>query len=149
MTRRHPMRVTELVLVVVVGLGAPVPAAAQTAWYRRPATSGSPASEARAKEQANALLAEGNALFTRGRHVAALDFFQRAYAAYPSPKLHYSIGQAYYALGRPLDALREYELFLRDVPKETMATEWTLTKNRVVELQQKVSAIVVQSNITD
>jgi hypothetical protein len=47
-----------------------------------------------AKAQAQAALREGNALLAKGRAVDALAKFKSAYALFPSPKLHYNVGQA-------------------------------------------------------
>lgn len=47
-----------------------------------------------AKAQAHASLREGNALLEHGRPAEALAKFVEAYRLFPSPKLHYNIGQA-------------------------------------------------------
>jgi len=47
-----------------------------------------------AKVQAQAALREGNALLGQGRATDALMKFTEAYRLFPSPKLHYNIGQA-------------------------------------------------------
>jgi hypothetical protein len=47
-----------------------------------------------AKAEAQAALREGNALLAHGHAAEALAKFKSAYALFPSPKLHYNIGQA-------------------------------------------------------
>src|SRR5436305_1430821 len=48
-----------------------------------------------AKVQALAILQEGNAFLGQGRSTDALMKFTEAYRLFPSPKLHYNIGQAH------------------------------------------------------
>jgi len=45
-----------------------------------------------AKAQAQALLSEGTRLYGEGDVAGALEKFQAAYAAFPSPKLMFNIG---------------------------------------------------------
>jgi hypothetical protein len=70
------------------------------------------ASDPAAKDKAKALLKQGSALFEQGDYSSALERFEGAYAAYPSPKLKFNIGQANRALGRPVEALLSFEEFL-------------------------------------
>ena len=50
---------------------------------------------ASAKAQAQATLREGNAFLGQGRATDALMKFTEAYRLFPSPKLHYNMGQAH------------------------------------------------------
>lgn len=71
-----------------------------------------PPSDPAAKDKAKALLKQGSALFEQGDYSAALERFEGAYSAFPSPKLKFNIGQANRALGRPVEALTSFEEFL-------------------------------------
>ena len=62
--------------------------------------------------KAQALLREGTQHYQRGEYVDALELFQQAYAAFPSPKLLFNIGQASRELGRSVDAIEAFEEFL-------------------------------------
>jgi hypothetical protein len=71
-----------------------------------------PAAPGGDKARAKALLQEGLAFNQQGRHAQALGKFQAAYAAYPSPKLWFNIGQVQVALDHPLEAVQAFEDFL-------------------------------------
>ena len=58
------------------------------------------------------MLTEGSALYEKGDYAGALEKFNAAYAAYPSPKLMFNIGQADRDLSRPVEALEAFEKFL-------------------------------------
>jgi hypothetical protein len=68
------------------------------------------------RARAQGLLAEGATLYGRGDYLGALNRFNAAYAAYPSSKIWFNIGQANKALGRPVEAHEAYQKFLREVP---------------------------------
>jgi len=104
--------------------------------------------EAIAKERARALVAEGIQKLDQGIYLDALDLFQKAYAAFPSPKLHFNIAQTYYELGRPLEALHHYELFVRDVPEKEMPDKWLLANQRVFQLQGRIASVAVQASVS-
>jgi len=53
-----------------------------------------PPADPQAKSQAQGLLNAGWTLYEKGDHAGALEKFNAAYAAYPSPKLLFNIGQA-------------------------------------------------------
>ncbi|HXI60036.1 MAG TPA: tetratricopeptide repeat protein [Polyangia bacterium] len=70
------------------------------------------------RRRAQAHLSRGNDLFTSDKFQEALVEFQAAYAAFPSPKLHFNMGQCQRALGHLQDALEEFRRFVdeaRDV----------------------------------
>jgi hypothetical protein len=71
-----------------------------------------PATPVGDKARAKALLQEGLAFNRQGQHAQALEKFQAAYAAYPSPKLWFNIGQVQVALDHPLEAVQAFEDFL-------------------------------------
>ena len=76
------------------------------------AQSATPARETENKAKAKVLVAEGSVLYKRGDYVGALESFEAAYAAFPSPKLWFNIGQANRDLGRPVEALSAFEKFV-------------------------------------
>ena len=68
------------------------------------------------RAKAQALLGEGATLYQRGNYFGALEKFNSAYAAYPSSKIFFNIGQANRLLGRPLQAREAYQRFLDEAP---------------------------------
>ncbi len=79
------------------------------AWLAQSAT---PAKEIESKAKAKTLVGEGTSLYRKGDYVGALQAFEAAYAAFPSPKLWFNIGQANRDLGRPVEALSAFEKFV-------------------------------------
>ena len=75
-----------------------------------------------AKAQAQALLSQGTKLYDQGEVAGALEKFQAAYAAFPSPKLMFNIGRANRDLGRPGEALGAFEKFLAGAPDASPET---------------------------
>ena len=108
----------------------------------------SPTSDPQAKAQAQRLLTEGSGLYDKGDYADALEKFNAAYAAYPSPKLMFNIGQANRDLGRPVEALRAYERFLAgalDASPETTAD----ARKSLAELRGKLGRIRIDCATTD
>lgn len=68
----------------------------------------------RAKQAAQQHLERGNQLFTRDEIAEALAEFQAAFNLYPSPKLHFNLGQCERALGHNEAAAGHFEIFLAD-----------------------------------
>ena len=68
------------------------------------------------RAKAQGLLGEGAALYGHGDYLGALDKFNSAYAAYPSSKILFNIGQANQLLGRVLEAREAYQKFLDETP---------------------------------
>lgn len=101
------------------------------------------------KEEATKLLLQGNKDLDAGNYLQALDEFQRAYAIFPSVKLHFNMAQTMLQLGRPLDALEHFELFLKGVKKEDAPDIWTIANNKVFELQGKIATLQLQSSVPD
>ncbi|HET6612377.1 MAG TPA: hypothetical protein VFG83_10320 [Kofleriaceae bacterium] len=66
------------------------------------------------KTKAEALLHEAAALYRSGDRVAAVDKFEQAYAAYPSPKILYNLGKAYRGIHQPQKAYDTLSRFLRE-----------------------------------
>jgi tetratricopeptide (TPR) repeat protein len=100
-----------------------------------------------AKARAQGLLTAGSALYEKGDYAGALEKFNAAYDAYPSPKLLFNIGQADRDLSRPVEALDAFEKFLAaetDASPETTAD----AHKSVVELQGKLGQIRIDCATT-
>jgi hypothetical protein len=96
-----------------------------------------------AKAHARTCLRDGNALLEQGRAADALAKFTEAYRLFPSPKLHYNIGQAESQLsGHETQAYEEMSRFLSDAkdanPELRAAAE---TQRR--QLRSKVGLVTV------
>ncbi len=77
------------------------------------------AKEKEGKRAAQEHLTRGNDLFTHDRYAPALAEFQAAFAAFPSPKLQFNLGQCERALGHDDAAIDHFQRFLdeaKDVP---------------------------------
>jgi hypothetical protein len=101
-----------------------------------------PTGDPQAKAQAQTLLGQGTKLYQQGDVAGALERFNAAYAAYPSPKLMFNIAQADRDLGRPVEALEAFEKFLAgaaDASPETVAD----VRKSVAELQRKLGRIQI------
>jgi tetratricopeptide (TPR) repeat protein len=101
-----------------------------------------PTGDPQAKAQAQTLLGQGTKLYQQGDVAGALEKFNAAYAAYPSPKLMFNIAQANRDLGRPVEALEAFEKFLAgaaDTSPETVAD----VRKSVAELQRKLGRIQI------
>jgi len=101
-----------------------------------------PAADPQAKAQAQRLLTEGSALYEKGDYASALEKFTAAYAAYPSPKLMFNIGQADRDLSRPVEALGAFEKFLAGDTHPSPETT-AEANNAVAELREKLGQIRV------
>ncbi|HEY3354075.1 MAG TPA: PEGA domain-containing protein [Polyangia bacterium] len=151
------VRIIAVVVAVVVGMGSTMAAEAQRRGKKAPpapAPAGAPAvptgdgtdgARARARE----LLQQGNKQLDQGLYLEALKSFQSAYEAFPSPKLHFNIAQVYNELGRLLDAIRHYELFIRDVKREESTQQWNIANERLFKLQGSIATVQLQCNIVD
>ena len=102
-----------------------------------------PAATPEAKAKAQSLLTEGAKLYEKGSLVPALEKFNEAYAAYPSPKLLFNIGQASRDLGRPAEAMEAFQRFLAeatDAPPDMTAE----AKRSMAELEPKLGKLRIQ-----
>ena len=116
------MCATSLVLLTILAQASPLPADPQ------------------AKAQAQELLSQGSKLYHQGDLAGALEKFEAAYVAFPSPKLMFNIGQAKRDLGRPVEAVEAFQRFLAEATNaspETMAE----ARTSVAELQGKLGRI--------
>jgi hypothetical protein len=94
------------------------------------------------KAQAKALLGQGTKLYEQGDIAGALEKFQAAYTAFPSPKLMFNIGQADRDLHRHLEALEAFEKFLADAPDASPEMIADARKS-VNELQKKLGQLQI------
>ena len=136
-------------LIVLIGVCV-VPASSSADRSKRrgaPTTAAPIDPEAAAKDRARTLLAEGNRKLEQGLYLEALAAFEQAYAAFPSPKLHFNIAQTHNELGRVLDALEHYERFLRGVPEDEMPEQRALASERVFQLQGRTAHVALQVNV--
>lgn len=101
---------------------------------------------AEAATEARAAVKEGARLFEQKDYEAALVKFQAAYAALPSPKLHYNFGLTYLALGRKPDALEAFEAFLRntEVPPPVQKLK---AAQQIEDLRKDVMLLSLACNI--
>jgi hypothetical protein len=124
---------TALVFLVWLAQAAPAPSA--------------PAVAPDAKAQAKALLSEGSALYRAGNYAGALEKFEAAYAAFPSSKLWFNIGQANRDLGRPVEAMQAFEKFLArgtEAPADTIAD----ARSSINALQAKLGQVRIDCEVT-
>jgi hypothetical protein len=70
------------------------------------------AAGARGRRAAAKLVDEGNRLLEKKQAAAALERYERAYAAYPSPMILFNFGEAQRELGRSSAAAASYQAFL-------------------------------------
>jgi hypothetical protein len=95
------------------------------------------------KAQAQVLLHEGNALLKQGRADEALGKFIDAYRLFPSPKLHYNLGQAHAALpGHEAQAYVELSQFIDDAPDASAELRAAANTKRQ-QLRAKVALVTV------
>jgi hypothetical protein len=99
------------------------------------------------KAKAKALLAEGLTANRQGQHGLALEKFQAAYAAYPSPKLWFNIGQVEIALDHPVAAIEAFEKFLALVPA-AQPDEKKVAKSAVDQLGKKLGRLQLRCETT-
>ena len=95
------------------------------------------------KAKAKGLLSEGSAIYKKGDYAGALEKFEAAYAAYPSPKLWFNIGQANRDLGRPVEAVEALEKFLVLAPDAAPDTLED-ARSSVAELQKKLGQLRIE-----
>ena len=106
-----------------------------------------PTADPQAKAKAQGLLTEGSTLYEKGDYAGALEKFDAAYAAYPSPKLMFNIGQADRDLSRPVEALEAFEKFLAGDTGTSPETTADARKS-VAELREKLGQIRVDCETT-
>jgi tetratricopeptide (TPR) repeat protein len=112
------------------------------------AASPQPAPNPAAKAKAQAILKQGSALFEQGDYQSALDKFEEAYAAFPSPKLQFNIAQADRALGRPVDALKAFETFVSLAP-DASPEALSDARKSILELRSRLGQIDIECSPTE
>jgi hypothetical protein len=95
------------------------------------------------KAKAKVLLQEGLAANRQSQHAQALEKFQAAYAAYPSPKLWFNIGQVELALDHSVEAIQAFEKFLALVPG-AQPDEKKIARSSVEQLRKKLGQLEVK-----
>lgn len=106
------------------------------------AQAGTPATSPADKARATGLLREGNALYKKADYTGALEKFEAAYAAMPSPKLLFNIGQARRDLGLTAEAIEAFDKFLSlatDASPKTVAE----ARTHLVNLQRKAGRLQI------
>jgi hypothetical protein len=86
---------------------------------------------------------EGAALYRHGDAASALEKFQAAYDAFPSPRILFNIGQAQRDLQRPVEARESFDRFLTeatDAPADAVAE----ARRSLAELESKLARLNVQ-----
>jgi hypothetical protein len=116
------MCTTSLILLVVLAQASPM------------------TDDPQSKAQAQALLGQGTKLYEQGDVAGALEKFSAAYAAYPSPKLMFNIGQANRELNRPVEAIEAFQRFLAEATDASPETIADANKS-VAELRKKLGRI--------
>lgn len=146
---RHVLHIRHVVLGSLIAaamfMGVEDAAHAQPATPEQPATSEQ--AQLQDKERALALLAEGNHKLDTADYLGALTAFEQAYDVFPSPRLHFNIAQTLRELGRFVEALRHYELFVAGVQEKEMPSQWALANERIFQLQGQISTLALQCNV--
>ena len=102
-----------------------------------------------AKSRAQAILREGNVALEQGRAEEALAKFTEAYRLFPSPKIHYNLGQANSLI--PGHEAQAYEAMLRFLieAKDADASLRAAAEKLRKELKPKVSMVSVVAEPAD
>jgi tetratricopeptide (TPR) repeat protein len=102
-----------------------------------------------AKAQAQATLREGNAALEQGRAAEALAKFTEAYRLFPSPKIHYNLGQAHSLIpGHEAQAYEEMSRFL-DAAIHADADLRAAAEKQRKQLRPKVGIVTVVAEPAD
>jgi tetratricopeptide (TPR) repeat protein len=101
-----------------------------------------PARADTARDEARALLKQGNDLVADGRYVEALEKFRAAHARFPSPKLVLNIGTTLRQLGRLAEAMDAYEEYLASA--EVDPAEKTEVKRLLSEMSGKTARLKIR-----
>jgi tetratricopeptide (TPR) repeat protein len=94
------------------------------------------------KEEAKRLINEGNQAFALQDYRSALDSFQKAYDAYPSPKILVNLGETHRSLGNWAQAVSCFEQFLREAKSDPLAPQIV---GLIAELEPKIARIVIDA----
>ncbi len=94
------------------------------------------------RDEARRLLVEGATLYEQGELAAALEKFEAAYAAFPSPKIFFNFGQAFRGLARNVEAIEAFTRFL-DEARDADEAVRTLARRYLAELEPTVGRLVI------
>lgn len=101
------------------------------------------ATESEKKAGALAALRQGNNLLDAGDPAGALTKYRHAMELYPSPKLHFNVGEALMKLSRSAEAYESFSMFLEWAPDASPATR-AEAERYLVELEGKISFLSVE-----
>ncbi len=132
-------------VLLVGGLTLSPPEAAARGF--RAGRAGLTRAQRKARKKAVSVVKRGVRKLREGDYVAALELFSNAHKIYPSPKIQFNIGQTYKELGRYLDAMGAYEIFLRDAPASTSETLRKLARDNIRDLFRKIALLRVQVSV--
>jgi tetratricopeptide (TPR) repeat protein len=145
--RRGPRLLLLLALAAVFA----APALTQAAPPAKPAAPPAPAAPApaadQARERATGLMRQGNDAYAQGEYLKALALFQQAFAAFPSPRIHFNLGQTNAELGRTIEALEHYERFLAGVKREGGPEQWDIAYKRAFQLRGSIAQLDIHTNL--
>ncbi|MBI5481018.1 MAG: PEGA domain-containing protein [Deltaproteobacteria bacterium] len=118
-----------IAMATIVGVGVP----AGTSFAQEP--------DARVKE-AKRLRDRGTEAFEAKEYAAALQYFEDAHRAFPTPILKYNIALALGKLGRLAEAIESYEAFLHEA-KDADADARAFAAAEIPKLEKQVSTLVI------
>jgi hypothetical protein len=101
-----------------------------------------------ARAEARRFLREGSKLFAQGNHAAALEKFERALQIFPSARIKYNVGQALRELGRPVEAVEAFEMFLAKADRISSVERREATA-ALKELEATVAKLTLTTNLSD
>lgn len=89
-------------------------------------------------------MAEARKLYAEKEYGKAIEWFEKAFAAHPDPKIHFNLAQSHRLLGHDAQALEHYRKFLAAIPgiedftpekKEAMTAE---VEKRIAALEERL-----------
>ncbi len=101
------------------------------------------------REQALALLREGNQLFEARRYEAALARFERARKLYPSYKIHYNLAATHEALAQLALSATHFELYLLEAREREPAAAVTAAEGRLRAIAAKLARLRLSCAVVD
>jgi hypothetical protein len=96
-----------------------------------------------ARAEAGKQLEAGNRLYEAGKYEEALKRYRAAYDAFPSPKILFNFGEAYFAMGDLVTAAEQYEHLLEEAKLEPGATLRQRAEARLAEIDIKLGRLAV------
>jgi len=102
------------------------------------------------RAEAKRLTTEGSALYSKGDYASALKDFQAAYAALPTNKLLFNIGEAQLHLGHKPEAATAFSQFLDGTLEAAdIAPQRKLAKEKMAELVQGLARVRPEATPSD